>query len=120
MAVVRRGNRWYYRFILDGKKHQRSTGLEATGENRTSAEAIEGKLTLGLVEGSHGIIRLRARSFTDAAEEFLKQCERDHRDHPNTWKRLRTSFTSISHFFTGCLTWPRCRRNFHPPKKGES
>lgn len=41
--------------------------------------------------------------FTDAASHFLDWCEGEFRSHPNTWKRKRVSFKSLTQFFETCL-----------------
>ena len=43
--------------------------------------------------------RLVVASFIDAAAHFLKWAKQEHREHPRTARRLRTSFASLTVFF---------------------
>ena len=99
MAIIRIGSRWYFRFQFQGREYKASTALDATPSNRSAAEAIEARVRLELVEGAHGIRKIRARLFTDAAEEFLKSGDLEHRSKPNTARRDRISFASLRLFF---------------------
>ena len=99
MAIIRIGRRWYFRFQFKGREYKASTDLDATPSNRSAAEAIEAMVRLELVEGARGIRKIRVRLFTDAANEFLKSCDMDHRSKPNTAKRTRASFANLLVFF---------------------
>lgn len=44
-------------------------------------------------------LKLQVKPFSDATTEFLTWAEGEYTDHPNTAKRLRTSFVSLSRFF---------------------
>ena len=99
MAIIRIGKRWYFRFQFQGREYKASTALDATPSNRSAAETIEARVRLELVEGAHGIRKIKARLFTDAADEFLKSCDIEHRPKPNTAKRTRASFANLLVFF---------------------
>ena len=99
MAIIRIGRRWYYRFQFKGREYKASTDLDAVPSNRSVAEAIEATVKLELIEGARGIRKIRARLFTDAADEFLKSCDMEHRSKPNTAKRTRASFVNLMAFF---------------------
>lgn len=43
-------------------------------------------------------------SFTDAIAEFLTWCDAEHREHPCTANRVRTSFVGITAFFTAAFS----------------
>jgi integrase len=99
MALREKNGKWHYRFQVDGVIYRGSTGLEATERNRTDALRIEVKAR-DRVEGGEAL-RLEARSFNDAAQAFLLFADGEYAAHPNSAKRLRTSFASLCEFFSG-------------------
>jgi len=103
MTVKARAGRWHYRFKVDGKEYARSTGLAATERNRSAAEEQQREDRRAILEGRNPERPVRARRFSDAAEEFLAWAEQEHREHPNTARRLRASFTSLRKFCEGMM-----------------
>ncbi len=99
MALRQRGGNWHYRFKVDGRTYTGTTDLAGTERNRTKAEAIEHEHRKAILEGRAWIPRLVVRGFNDAADEFLEWARLEHRDHPNTHRRLATSFASLREFF---------------------
>jgi len=99
MALRNRNGTWHYRFRLDGKQYNGSTRLAATSQNESKAKDIEARHRLDLLEGRNHVRRVVVREFSDAALDFLHWCEVEHRDHPNTQKRIKTSFASAKDFF---------------------
>jgi integrase len=99
MSVRNRGGKWHYRFKVDGREYAATTGLAATKLNLKRAQAMELELHQSLLEGRHPTRKLVVRSFNDAADDFLTWAEAEHQAHPNTYKRLATSFTSLKLYF---------------------
>jgi integrase len=90
---------WHYRFKLDNREYTGSTGLDATQRNMSEALGMEAEHRKALLEGRRPSRRIQVREFSDAAEEFLDWAEGEHREHPNTYKRIATSFASAKEFF---------------------
>ena len=99
MPLRNRGGKWHYRFRVDGKTYDGTTGLAATKQNKTKASMMEMEYRQALLEGRRPARRLTIREFTDAADDFLKWAKAEHHSHPQTYKRLATSFTSLTEFF---------------------
>ena len=98
MPLRNRGRIWHYRFKLDGKEYSGATDLVATKQNTTKAQDVEADHRRALLEGRRPQ-RIVVREFTDAAEEFLTWARMEHRAHPNSSRRIATSFASAKHFF---------------------
>jgi integrase len=99
MALRKRYGRWNYRFKVDGKEYSGTTDLAATTQNESRAKEIEAEHRLALVEGRHPTRRIVVREFGDAADSFLQWAEVEYRAHPNSYKRIKTSFASAKLFF---------------------
>lgn len=99
MSLRNRRGTWHYRFKVDGKEYAGTTGLEATKRNETAARDMEARVRQALLEGRAPEIRVHVRRFSDAAAEFLSWADVEYRDHPNSAKRIRTSFASLREFF---------------------
>ncbi len=99
MALRNRGGTWHFRFNLDGREYAETTGLAATKQNVTKAQQTELEYRQALLDGRRPTRRIVIRQFSDAAQEFLDWAEVEHRDHPNSYLRLATSFASLKEFF---------------------
>jgi len=99
MSLRNRSGILHYRFKLDGKEYSGTTGLAATRSSVTEAYRIEGDHRKALLEGRKPSRRIVVREFSDAAKEFLEWAEAEHRSHPNTHRRIKTSFASAKQFF---------------------
>ena len=99
MALRKRYGLWNYRFKVDGKEYSGTTDLAATKHNETRAKEIEAEHRLALVDGRNPTRRVVVREFCDAANEFLEWARMEYRAHPNSYKRIATSFTSVTEFF---------------------
>src|SRR5262245_15406221 len=104
MALRNRNGIWHYRFKLDGKSYAESTGLVATKRNESAAQDLETDHRRALKEGRTPERRVLVRQFIDAAEDFLGWAESEYREHPNSYKRLVTSFASLKLFFADTPT----------------
>ena len=79
MPLRKRGNRWFYRFCVDGVQHERSTGLVASRSNRNAAMQVGADKMKEVMEG-----RKRSRqvpkSFAEARVRFLAWNKGEHQD----------------------------------------
>lgn len=99
MALRNRGGVWHFRFKLDAREYAETTGLAATKQNATKAQQKELEYRQALMEGRRPSRRLVVREFIDAAKSFLDSAEIQHREHPNSYRRIATSFASAKEFF---------------------
>jgi len=99
MALRKRGGKWHYRFKVDGKRYAGATGWAATKRNATKAQQIEAEHRQSLIEGRNPSLKVQVREFVYAAGEFLDWAKMAYRAHPNSYRRVATSFTSATEFF---------------------
>ena len=99
MPLRNRGGTWHFRFKLDGREYAETTGLAATRQNTTKAQQIELEYRQALMDGRRPSRRIVIRQFSDAADEFLRWAKFEYQEHPNSYKRIRTSFASAKEFF---------------------
>jgi hypothetical protein len=99
MALRSRNGMWHYRFKLDGKEYSGTTNLADTARNETRARQLEAEHRQALLEGRSPSRRLIVREFEDAAVQFLDWAKTEYRAHPNSHKRIATSFASARAFF---------------------
>jgi integrase len=99
MALRNRSGVWHYRFKLDGKEYSGTTDLAATKQNTSKAQDLEQEHLEALRDGRRPTRRIVVRRFIDAAKEFLDWAKMQHRAHPNSYRRIATSFASAKDFF---------------------
>jgi len=99
MALRNRSGVWHYRFKLDGKEYSGTTDLAATKQNTSKAQDLEQEHLQALRDGRRPTRRIVVRRFIDAAAEFLDWAKMEHRAHPNSYRRIATSFASAKEFF---------------------
>lgn len=99
MALRKRGGKWHFRFKLDGRQYAGTTGLAATSRNERRAQEMELEYRRALEEGRRPTRRVVVREFNDAAMEFLDWAKAHYREHPNSYKRIKTSLSSAREFF---------------------
>ena len=99
MPLRSRNGKWHYRFWLDGREYTGDTDFAATERNRNAAARTEAKARELVLSGRAHELRLQVKLFSDAATEFLTWADGEYMAHPNTAKRLRTSFVSLACFF---------------------
>jgi integrase len=87
------------RIYVDGREYTASTDLVATERNKNGAMRIEAKARELVKAGRAHELRLEIKPFNEAAMEFLSWADGEYAAHPNTAKRLRTSFASLGVFF---------------------
>jgi integrase len=84
---------------LDGREYAETSGLAATKQNMREALQMEGEHLQALREGRRLTRRIVVRQFNDAAKDFLEWAEGEYRQHPNSYKRIKSSFASAKDFF---------------------
>ncbi len=99
MALRNRGERWHYRFKVDGKWYTGTTGCAATERNKTKAQQVEANHRQALLEGRNPSRKIEVREFGAAAKEFLEWAKMEYRAHLNSYRRVKTSFASATEFF---------------------
>jgi site-specific recombinase XerD len=99
MSLRNRNGIWNYRFKLDGKEYSGTTGLVATKRNIRVAQDQESKHRQELREGRRPTLPIQVREFNDAARSFLEWAKMEYRAHPNSYRRIATSFSSAARFF---------------------
>jgi integrase len=99
MSLRNRNGIWNYRFKLDGKEYSGTTDLAATKLNMRAAQDQESKHRQELREGRRPSQPIQVREFNEAARSFLDWAKMEYRAHPNSFRRVATSFTSAAQFF---------------------
>lgn len=99
MSVYRVGKYWHYSFQALGITYHASTHLEATEKNRPRALELQLKAKLTARAGNGHQLKLEPMPFATAAAQFIAWAQAEHREHPNTWLRLRGSCASLKLFF---------------------
>lgn len=100
MPLKERGGVWYYRFMYRGQEYMKSTGLAATKRNESAAKNLEAAALTRLKGGKPAEEQMPdAITIEDAAADYLRWKEGEHRDHPATARRAAVSFTSLKKFF---------------------
>ncbi len=99
MAIRIRDGKWHWRFNLQGREWSGTTDLAATKRNEAAARDIEAKARKLIRDGRADQLKLEAVPFDEAADAFIEWAKGEHRDKPNTWKRLRGSATGLKVFF---------------------
>lgn len=94
-----RGRKVAYRFQVNGRKYHGPTGLVGISRNRTAAMRIEAAARKAVLEGREDSLKLSVQLFNEAASMFLRWAEGEHRQHPETARRLAVSFASLQPFF---------------------
>ena len=102
MPLKNRDGVWYYRFTYRGQEYMKSTGLSAIKRNATAASSLEAA-ALARLKGGKPIEEQAPDGIAIgmAAADYLAWKEGEHREHPGTARRARTSFVSLKKFFQG-------------------
>lgn len=101
MGIRERSGNWHYRIKVHGHEYSGDTDLAATERNRSAAMRIEAAARKTILDGRAAELNLRIKPFSEAAGMFLDWADGEHRAHPATARRLRTSFASLLTFFHG-------------------
>lgn len=99
MSLRKRGGKWHFRIKVNGKEYAETTGLAATKRNMRKARQLESKILDALLEGRAPVRRVAVRDFPSAVKDFLTWAKAHYQDHPNSYKRVKTSLASALAFF---------------------
>jgi integrase len=96
VSIFKRGGKYWYHFMFDGKHVQRSTKQA----NRKAARDMESAYRTALAKGEVGITeRKKAPGFKAAMKAFLAWSESEHKAHPATHRRYKvSSIALLGHF----------------------
>lgn len=96
MSLYKRGKVWWYGFVHDGKRVQRSTNQG----NKNVARDMEAAFHTALVKGEVGITERKAiPNFKAAMSDFLKWSKQEHAAKPATYRRYKTSSVALLKHF---------------------
>jgi integrase len=97
MSVFKRGGVYWFELVHGGRRYRESTKVKSLRE----ARQIEAKFKTALAMGDVGIIeRKPVPGFKTAMKDFLRWSEEEHRAHPNTHKRYKTSSVALLRHFS--------------------
>jgi integrase len=99
MPIRNRNGKLEWRFEVSGHEYSRITDLADTKRNRIKAQRMEVEARRLVLEGRAGELKLAVQPFTSAADSFIAWAQGEYREHPNSWKRLRVSMTSLKVHF---------------------
>jgi site-specific recombinase XerD len=99
MSIEQRNGKWFYRFWALDREWSKDTGLAATERNRDAAQLMEAEARKLVKQGRGDELDLHPTTFTSAAQSYVAWAMGENREHPDTWKRIRTSMTSLRVFF---------------------
>ena len=99
MPLREANGKWHWRFQVDGVVYRGGTGLAATRRNRSAALRMEHDAHQKVLAGQAASLKVKVVPFTEAADRFLDWAEGEHREHPETARRLRVSLASCRRFF---------------------
>lgn len=92
-----RERNWHYRFKIKGHEYTGNTGLAATPQNANDALRIRAEERQRILSGAKP--KPEIYPFSKAAGQFLRWCDGEYSEHPNSALRIRTSFASLQTFF---------------------
>jgi integrase len=96
MRLFKRGSFYWFEFVYDGARYQRSTRVK----NRNIAADIASAFRTSLAKGDVGITdRKRVPGFKTACKDFLDWSEQEHRAHPGPADRYRYSSLALLRYF---------------------
>jgi integrase len=100
MPLRQKNGKWEYRFVISGHPRvTRLTDLEATEQNEKKALRLEQAHRDRILKGLEQARKPRPIIFSAAVQEFLKHCRVEHKNHPNTADRAKTSMASLLAMF---------------------
>lgn len=96
MTIFKRGDVYWFHFWFEGKHIQKSTKQG----NQRVARTMEAAYRTALAKGEVGIVeRKKIPSFKTAMADFLAWSEQEHKAHPATFIRYRTSSVALLRHF---------------------
>ena len=96
MRLFKRGSCYWYEFVFEGQRIQRSSKVK----NRRDADIIASAYKTALAKGEVGIIeRKPVPSLGVAMKDFLAASKEAHKEHPATAKRYVVSSAALLRYF---------------------
>lgn len=95
MPIRNRNGKLEWRFWVNGHEFSQLPNLVDTKRNRIKVQRMEAEARRLVLEGRAVELRLEVRPFTSAADTFIEWAKGEYREHPDSWKRLRASMTSL-------------------------
>jgi integrase len=96
MRLYKRGSIYWFELIYEGQRIQKSTRVK----NRRDADDIAAAFRTALAKGDVGITeRKTAPTFSVAMKAFLDWSKTEHKAHPRTATRYKTSSAALKRFF---------------------
>jgi integrase len=96
MSLYKRGGVWWMNFWVNEYHVQRSTKCT----NKRDAAEVERAFRTNLAKGEVGLEQKKpVPRFSAAIKDYLEWSEQEHRTHPNTHKRYKTSSRPLIRFF---------------------
>jgi integrase len=96
MRIFKRGSTYWFELVYEGQRIQKSTRVR----NRRDADDIAAAFRTALAKGDVGITeRKAAPTFSVAMNAFLDWSKTEHKAHPRTATRYRTSSAALKRFF---------------------
>jgi integrase len=100
MPLRVKNGRWEYRFVINGQQRvSKLTDLEATAQNKKKVERLERDHRDRILKGLEEARKPKPILFSTAVDEFLQYCRVEHKDHPSTSDRVKTSTASLLSMF---------------------
>lgn len=99
MSIRNMRGKWQWRFQHCGQNYAGTTALRAIERNRRRAEAEEAAARAKVLAGQSGLLTVKSCPFSEALDRWLTWADGEHREHPATARRKRTSAASLRAFF---------------------
>ena len=97
VSIFKRGNKLYLQFVVEGKKYQRSTGLDDTPANRrTVQKKIIPKLQAKIASGKFDTPKPKVEAFEWYARKYSIS-----KEHLKTWRDLNATVNVYVNIFRG-------------------
>jgi len=88
VRLYKRGKKYWFELVFEGKRYQKPTGHT----NEVEAAGAASAFRTALANCNFGIIeRKPVPSFNEAMKAFLDWSKTEHKEHPATYKRYKTS-----------------------------
>ncbi|HYW72108.1 MAG TPA: site-specific integrase [Pyrinomonadaceae bacterium] len=107
MNIYDRDGTYWFRFMHNGRRFRKSTGIKVAAQTRkqrnqhqTDAEEIAAAYRTKMAKGEVGIEEpKRIPTLTQAMKDFLEWSEQEYATHPNTHRRYEISSAALLRYF---------------------
>ena len=100
MRIYKRGKKYWFELVFDGKRYQKPT----KHTNKVEAAGAASAFRTALANRNFGIVeRKPVPFFKEAMDSFLKWSTDEHKEHPATYRRYKTSSKPLLLFFKKAL-----------------